>query len=60
MESPSKLSGELKSSLNSTSDFSGTGNDILYQVSTIDALLQGVYDGVLSFRERELPLPAGW
>jgi acetolactate decarboxylase len=51
MEAPSKLSSELKSNQNSTSDFSGAGNDILYQVSTIDALLQGVYDGVLSFRE---------
>lgn len=50
-ESSHELSGELKSSENSISGSSGTGNDVLYQVSTIDALLQGVYDGVLSFRE---------
>jgi len=30
-----------------TTDVSTSGNDILYQVSTIDALLQGVYDGIL-------------
>lgn len=30
-----------------------SGNDVLYQVSTIDALLQGVYDGALSVRELE-------
>jgi acetolactate decarboxylase len=29
----------------------GAGRDILYQVSTIDALLEGTYDGVLSFGE---------
>lgn len=30
-----------------------TGNDVLYQVSTMDALLQSVYDGVLSYDELE-------
>lgn len=29
------------------------GNDVLYQVSTLDALLQSVYDGVVSFEELE-------
>ena len=28
-----------------------SGDDVLYQVSTIDALLQGVYDGVIPFGE---------
>jgi len=51
MESSNGFSGEFKSSENSTSGSSGAGNDILYQVSTIDALLQGVYDGVLSIGE---------
>jgi acetolactate decarboxylase len=51
VESPNKISGELKNSENSISGSLGAGNDVLYQVSTIDALLQGVYDGVLSFRE---------
>lgn len=50
-ESPDKFSGKLNSSENSTFGSSEVGNDILYQISTIDALLQGVYDGVLSFRE---------
>jgi acetolactate decarboxylase len=50
-ETSHELSGELKSGENSIYGSSGAGNDILYQVSTIDALLQGVYDGVLSFRE---------
>jgi acetolactate decarboxylase len=50
-ESSHEPSVELKSSVNSTFSSSGAGNDVLYQVSTIDALLQGVYDGVLSFRE---------
>lgn len=50
-ESSHEFSGELKSGENSTFDSSGVGNDTLYQISTIDALLQGVYDGVLSFRE---------
>jgi len=51
VESPHELSRELNSSENSTSGSSGVGNDVLYQVSTIDALLQGVYDGVLSIGE---------
>lgn len=50
-ESSHKLSGELKNSENSTFGSSGSENDVLYQISTIDALLQGVYDGSLSFRE---------
>lgn len=36
---------------NLTVGSTGSGNDVLYQVSTIDALLQGVYDGVESFEE---------
>jgi acetolactate decarboxylase len=31
----------------------GLGNDILYQVSTLDALLQSVYDGILPIEELE-------
>lgn len=51
MESSHKLSGEMQSGENSTFYSSEVVNDSLYQVSTIDALLQGVYDGVLSFKE---------
>jgi acetolactate decarboxylase len=50
-ESSHELSGNLNSAESSISGSSGVGKDILYQISTIDALLQGVYDGVLSFRE---------
>jgi len=52
MESSSELSGGGSRSENSTWN-SVSGNDILYQVSTIDALLQGVYDGALSIGELE-------
>ena len=31
----------------------GLGNDVLYQVSTLDALLQSVYDGILPIEELE-------
>jgi acetolactate decarboxylase len=50
MESSGGLSGEDNLSENLTSA-SVPGNDVLYQVSTIDALLQGVYDGALSVGE---------
>jgi acetolactate decarboxylase len=52
MESSSELSGKGNSSENLTSA-PVLGNDVLYQVSTIDALLQGVYDGALSVGELE-------
>lgn len=38
---------------NSCSSIDSGNIDVLYQVSTIDALLQGVYDGVLSVAELE-------
>lgn len=38
---------------NSGSDINGKGSDVVYQVSTIDALLLGVYDGVLPVSELE-------
>jgi acetolactate decarboxylase len=50
-ESSDKLSRGQKSGENSISGSHGIGTDSLYQVSTIDALLQGVYDGALSFKE---------
>lgn len=56
MENSRELSGESNSSGNSSANLSSatvSGNDILYQVSTIDALLQGVYDGAISVRELE-------
>ncbi len=34
-------------------ELSGSGNDVLYQVSTLDALLQSVYDGILPIEELE-------
>ena len=53
IEAPDMLSEEANSSENSNSHISALENDTLYQVSTIDALLKGVYDGVLSFDEIE-------
>ncbi len=47
LETPGKLSNESESNTNLTLQDPAPGNDVLYQVSTIDALLQGVYDGVL-------------
>ena len=38
---------------NTPMENSGTGDDVLYQISTMDALLQSVYDGVLSYNELE-------
>jgi len=36
-----------------TTELSGSGNDVLYQISTLDALLQSVYDGILPIEELE-------
>ena len=36
-----------------TPESAGSGNDVLYQVSTLDALLQSVYDGILPIEELE-------
>jgi acetolactate decarboxylase len=52
IETSDKLSGESNNSENFTLA-PVLENDVLYQVSTIDALLQGVYDGVLSIGELE-------
>jgi acetolactate decarboxylase len=38
---------------NTPMENTGTGDDVLYQISTMDALLQSVYDGVLSYNELE-------
>ncbi len=46
MKTPNQLSREINSNDNSTLA-SMSGSNTLYQVSTIDALLQGVYDGIL-------------
>jgi acetolactate decarboxylase len=51
MEIPNKLSSESNSSENLTACVPAIGSDVLFQVSTIDALLQGVYDGVLTIGE---------
>jgi acetolactate decarboxylase len=53
LETSNKLSEESENNENLTSPVFTAGNDILYQVSTIDALLQGVYDGVLPVGELE-------
>ena len=42
METPNQLSRKINSSANPTLA-SNSGSNTLYQVSTIDALLQGVY-----------------
>ena len=48
---PDKLSEEANNTKNSCSNSQDVRKDTLYQVSTIDALLQGVYDGVLTIGE---------
>lgn len=53
LEAPNKLSEKSEKNENLTSHVPYSGNDILYQVSTIDALLQGVYDGILPVGELE-------
>lgn len=53
VEIPDRLSGESDSSENFTSQAPVFGDDVLYQVSTINALLQGVYDGVIPIGELE-------
>jgi acetolactate decarboxylase len=50
---PDKLSDEANNTKNSYSNSQDVRKDTLYQVSTIDALLQGVYDGVLPFENLE-------
>lgn len=50
---PDKLSDEANNTKNSCSNSQDVRKDTLYQVSTIDALLQGVYDGVLPFENLE-------
>jgi acetolactate decarboxylase len=49
----SEKSGNIESDEGSGSGIHGNKTDVLYQVSTIDALLQGVYDGVLPVSELE-------
>lgn len=49
----SEKSGNIENIKDSASDIRGNETDVLYQVSTIDALLQGIYDGVLPFAELE-------
>lgn len=56
MENSSEISGESNSSGDGSASITSatvSENDVLYQVSTIDALLQGVYDGALSIGELE-------
>lgn len=43
----------IENSADSASGIRGSETDVLYQVSTIDALLQGVYDGILPVAELE-------
>ena len=51
---PDKLSNEANTTENSCSILpESVSKDTLYQVSTIDALLQGVYDGVIPFENLE-------
>ncbi|WP_269851554.1 acetolactate decarboxylase [Methanosarcina horonobensis] len=49
----SEKSGNIESIEDSGSGICGNDSEVLYQVSTIDALLQGVYDGVLPVAELE-------
>lgn len=52
LETSSKLSNYSESNgKDLTINGNTPGNDVLYQVSTIDALLQGVYDGILPVGE---------
>lgn len=56
MENSSELSGDKNRSDDGSANLplaTVYENDVLYQVSTIDALLQGVYDGALSVGELE-------
>jgi acetolactate decarboxylase len=52
-ENSSRPSGSTENIVNSYSGIRGNDSDVLYQISTIDALLQGVYDGVLPVSELE-------
>lgn len=47
------VSGDSSGIEGSVSGIEGSGNDVLYQVSTLDALLQSVYDGILAVEELE-------
>lgn len=49
----SETAGNFENNENSGSEISENNSDVLYQISTIDALLQGVYDGVLPVKELE-------
>lgn len=52
-EKSGNIEGDIKSIEDSGSGILDSETDVLYQVSTIDALLQGVYDGVLPVSELE-------
>jgi acetolactate decarboxylase len=52
-ENSSSPSGSTENIENSYSGIRGNDSDVLYQISTIDALLRGVYDGVLPVSELE-------
>ena len=52
-EKSGNIEDNIKSSEGSSSEIHDSETDVLYQVSTIDALLQGVYDGVLPVVELE-------
>lgn len=52
-DNSSETAGNFESIEYSGSEIRGNDSDILYQISTIDALLQGVYDGVLPVAELE-------
>jgi acetolactate decarboxylase len=52
-ENSSRPSGSTENIENSYSGIRGNDSDVLYQISTIDALLRGVYDGVLPVSELE-------
>lgn len=52
-DTSSVQSGNTENNESSGSGFNGNDSDVLYQVSTIDALLQGVYDGVMPVSELE-------
>jgi acetolactate decarboxylase len=49
----SEKSSNIESIEDPVSGTHGNDSDVLYQISTIDALLQGVYDGVLPVAELE-------
>ncbi|TFH03748.1 MAG: acetolactate decarboxylase [Methanosarcina sp.] len=52
-EKSGNIEGNIASNEGSDSGIHDSDTDVLYQVSTIDALLQGVYDGVLTVAELE-------